>query len=122
MGIRFNTNTWRAPLQLIDSWLPPAPNRAAAPSTWPISLQRFARAGWLGRTNNLPDPAASASRGLTARATARRGCRVRMNPDSDANFTGAPSARMVISGRIGDVCDELERMAAQELKAHAPQS
>jgi hypothetical protein len=24
MGIRFTNNTWRAPLQLIDSWLPAA--------------------------------------------------------------------------------------------------
>ena len=47
MGIRFNTNTWRAPLLLIDSWLPPSFERVGAARSLPQILQRFVRAGWL---------------------------------------------------------------------------
>ncbi len=50
MGIRFTTNTWRAPLQLIDCWLPVQESRATATThPTPRLLQRFAKAGWLRR-------------------------------------------------------------------------
>jgi hypothetical protein len=52
MGKIFNTNTWRAPLQLIDCWLPlptRAPSRPAASAVAVKAMQRFARAGWLNR-------------------------------------------------------------------------
>ena len=42
MGIRFTTNTWRAPLQLTDCWLPVQESRATATThPTPRLLQRF---------------------------------------------------------------------------------
>ena len=52
MGKIFNTNTWRAPLQLIDCWLPLPSERRARPAdsfTAAKTVERFSRAGWLNR-------------------------------------------------------------------------
>ena len=112
MGILFSTSTWRAPLRLIDSWLP-LRNEAPARRAQPHVLQRFARAGWLGRhgaTHNdksSPSPSESSS-DLAAsrpRASVRRG--------GSAEPWGDDS-RIVIAGRIRDVCAELDRLVAME--------
>jgi hypothetical protein len=116
MGIRFNTNTWRAPLLLIDSWLPLAPERAALPRPLSRSLQRFSRAGWMGR-NAAAEPVLPTKVQPLARTNTRRPCRVRLGGDGDGVLAGAPTARVVISGRIDDVCDELARLADLELHA-----
>jgi hypothetical protein len=116
MGIRFNTNTWRTPLLLIDSWLPPSPERASPPRALPKSLQRFTHAGWLGR-NTATNPVLPNSVQPVARTASRRPCRVRHGNEGDGLLSGAPAARVVISGRIDDVCDELARLA--DLESHA---
>jgi len=115
MGLRFTTNTWRAPLQLIDSWLP-APNYHPAPKVAPRVVQLFARAGWLGRS--VSDATAIASSPSSSpEAVTTRPCRVRLvrNPDPTSNCR--TDTRLIISGRISDVCAELERLAAQEHQA-----
>lgn len=117
MGIRFKTNTWRTPLQLIDSWLPP-PAPTGRPQATPKVAQLFARAGWLGRAlsgsattatpHNSPHP-----------VTPSRPCRVRVLRALDTGAACRTDARLVISGRISDVCAELDRLAALEHQAQA---
>jgi hypothetical protein len=118
MGILFNTSTWRAPLLIIDSWLPPrheAPARRAQPAV----LQRFIRAGWLGRRGAAPR--AERSTNLIERtgvqtslaaglAVVRRG--------GSAEPWGSDS-RVVIAGRMRDVCAELDRLVAVEQQQRA---
>jgi len=123
MGIRFNTNTWRAPLLLIDSWLPPSFERAGAGRALPQVLQRFVRAGWLARpTMGAADSHVSAI--ATQRATGNamaRACHVRVLRTADTSGGPRGDGRLVISGRINDVCAELERLAALELQSGSPQ-
>lgn len=112
MGIRFKSNTWRAPLRLIDNLLP---LRSAAPSAVPRkpsrALQLFARAGWL----NLASVPRERATPVAVVATAvPQACGVRVLRSASVGVGGRRDMRMVISGRIGDVCAELDRMAAQE--------
>lgn len=126
MGIRFNTNTWRAPLLLIDSWLPAAPQPSRLPHALPRAIQRFARAGWLGRTP--PATAATEQRSDEMKTvehprqqTATRVSQTRAVRTHTVSGLLRNDARLVISGRIGDVCAELDRLAAIERRATAPQ-
>ena len=110
MGIRFNTNTWRAPLLIIDSWLP---QRAEPVSTRPVpvTVQRFARAGWLGRAaapiaaEPTPAKLASAPGGRLACGPVRR---------AGSKEPWGQDKRLVLAGRVGDVCAELDRLVAME--------
>lgn len=113
MGIRISSSTWRAPLQLIDSWLPaPSPScqtrRTASP--W---LQRFAKAGWLGRTT---PPAEIGPRSSSPLVPPQCPATVRAAPvrivRPPKNVRG--NTRLVITGRMADVCAELDRLAALE--------
>ncbi|MDP3251716.1 MAG: hypothetical protein Q8M77_07375 [Hydrogenophaga sp.] len=121
MGILFSTNTWRAPLQLIDCWLPAAPKRLAPAANEPLAsraVQRFARAGWLGRPVSAP-----ARQGAHATPTKRPentgACRVRVVRAPDPRPAASLGVRLVISGRINDVCAELDRLADQESHSSA---
>ena len=114
MGKIFNTNTWRAPLQLIDCWLPlpnRAPARPAASAVAAQALQRFSRAGWLNR-----EAANGAARQTqhVSEAPASAPCRVRVLRQADVKVVKRPAVRLVISGPINDVCAELDRLAALE--------
>ena len=117
MGIRLNTNTWRAPLQLIDCWLPLQASHTPAPRAMPHFLQRFARAGWLkpaGTPDIPPHPCpASAGRQVTHVSPHSRYVRVHSTPDLSRS-TQASGGRFALSGRISDVCAELDRLAALE--------
>ncbi len=125
MGLFFSARSWRAPLQLIDCWLPEpaaaARNRAEsgprphAPTSVPptsLTVQRFARAGWLGRqaanAPRLDDPTDPAGSACVAGHPERRAGRP---ASAGARRSGA---RVVLSGRMDQVCAELERLAAQE--------
>lgn len=82
---------------------------------------------WLGRNNSLRTPA-HAGKGLAVRAGTPRSM-----PSSNANRAAsrplrvvrvaeplrgpASAGRMVISGRMADVCAELDRLAAVETAA-----
>ncbi len=116
MGILFNSNTWRAPLQLIDCWLPaPALGRTPAANE-PLTsrtVQRFARAGWLGRPAE-PPAKVNASSTLSLSIERQTGCRVHTLRHLDARPPRSHGVRLVISGRINDVCAELDRLADQE--------
>jgi hypothetical protein len=114
MGIRINTNTWRAPLQLIDSWLPAPEHRTSAHRGIPSLFQRFSSAGWLGG-NRVTAPIATTAMSGSAPPVATAPARVRQVQIMQASNGGLRTdARLVISGRMADVCAELDRLAAQE--------
>lgn len=110
MGIRITSKTWRAPLQLIDSWLPlpPCPNKTRKPL--PMLMQRFVRAGWLA--NKPPKQAlpSTPSASVTAVSRSAQSATIRLKHASEPDR----SACLVISGRMADVCAELDRLAALE--------
>ena len=113
MGKLFNTNTWRAPLQLIDCWLPSPAIRKAVAANEPLvtrAVQRFARAGWLGRGAPADTPA------VLRAVPPSSGCapRVRVLRQAESAVAHRAGVRLVISGRINDVCAELDRLADQE--------
>lgn len=111
MGKLFNTNTWRAPLQLIDCWLPSPVIRKAPAANEPIAtqvVQRFARAGWLNRKS------AAISTPPVLRAVPPASTRVRVLRKTDTIAAHRGGMRLVISGRINDVCAELDRLVDQE--------
>ncbi|MBL8390050.1 MAG: hypothetical protein JNK17_17710 [Hydrogenophaga sp.] len=112
MGIRILSKTWRSPLQLIDSWLPaPAPQRTAQRPLGPL-LRSFTRAGWLGRgADTLTCGKATAPSGPISCPASTRPTPNR-TPRTTKVVRGP--ARMVISGRMVDVCAELDRLAALE--------
>lgn len=112
MGIRFKSNTWRAPLRLIDNLLPLRPTAESTMAHKPNrALQLFARAGWLNKSSGSrerPSPVVDAA------AAVPQVFGVRVLRSTGVGMGGRRDMRMVISGRIGDVCAELDRMAAQE--------
>jgi hypothetical protein len=114
MGKLFNTNTWRAPLQLIDCWLPSPAIRQTSAANEPVltrTAQRFARAGWLKRGG------ASASTPAVLRSVppaVAAAPRVRVLQQTGPAAAHRAGVRLVISGRINDVCAELDRLADQE--------
>lgn len=113
MGIRITSKTWRAPLQLIDSWLPspPCPNKSRKPL--PTLMQRFVRAGWLASKPPKQAPAASSNASATTVSRLGPSSRIFLKHSSPADR----SACLVISGRMADVCAELDRLAALERPA-----
>lgn len=128
MGFLFNANTWRAPLRLIDSWLPPTQaSRQRHPASVLAStfssnrtLQRFARAGWLAAmppTAPEPSHGHSASGHATFRSVpaprAEAPAQARRTPRSLTRRSHG-HAQFAISGRMSDVCAELDRLAALE--------
>jgi hypothetical protein len=97
MGLFFQSRSWRKPLQLIECWLPePVQTTRSASVALPAgatptaAVRRFARAGWLGR------PAAN-----------------------EALLRGRHDGRVALSGRIDEVCRELDRLADRETRARA---
>lgn len=113
MGKIFNTNTWRAPLQLIDCWLPSPTIRQTPAANEPLTtraMQRFARAGWLKRGTLASAPAAMRAVHPVASPTPR----VRVLQKAGPTAAQQAGVRLVILGRINDVCAELDRLADQE--------
>ena len=113
MGKLFQTNTWRAPLRLIECWLPEPglPTRQPASITNAL-VDKFSRAGWLkGHAANAPrlDPATNECAALRERANTSR-VRVVWTREQHTRT----SARVVVAGRINDVCAELDRLAELE--------
>jgi hypothetical protein len=114
MGIRFKSSTWRAPLRLIDNFLPALtaqePISAQGPSR---ALQAFVRAGWMNLGVRPSDATIAVPDSKTPKSI--KACNVRVLRASDpASASSCQDMRLVISGRIGDVCAELDRLAALE--------
>lgn len=138
MGLFFSARSWRAPLQLIDCWLP-EPGAASlarqhAQGSMPMrhatgqtsaTVQRFARAGWLGRpAANAPrlddptdphgGPALASQPGGAVQTGQQRGQQKGQHTTQRTAARRSAGARVVLSGRMDQVCAELERLAAQE--------
>ena len=126
MGFRFNKpSSWRTPLQIIDSLLPPQVTVQHAPPLVAHCLRSFQRAGWLGKTRNKIGGVPAAPVDGTGKRTAAAQCtdaraplpvRVIHTPEQPIVLPRRPGARVVISGRMADVCAELERLAAMEAR------
>ena len=105
----FSTEQWRSPLRLIDSLLPAGPaldtRTVARASGWG---KRFAQAGWLGHPEvaqpcTLPTP------------SARVASRCVPSPSRDTRLVVHSHPKgLRISGRVADVCAELDRLAQRE--------
>lgn len=119
MGFRIKTSSWRTPLQVIDNFLPLQPTLVVdgARETSFRNMRAFFKAGWLKGTTNRLVAAANQTRFLPAAAAVAQG-----EPPATAPVRvihghrpmRRQDARVVISGRIGDVCAELDRLAAVE--------
>lgn len=113
MGIHIVSKSWRAPLQLIDSWLPAPTSTCVKRHPAGPAMQRFLRAGWLGKTAKI-----------LSGAKAKNSEELGRTPNS--NLVASPvrlirpgraardGGRLVISGKLIDVCAELDRLAALE--------
>lgn len=123
MGKLFNTNTWRAPLQLIDCWLPLPSDRRLRPTVSANAgqtVQRFARAGWLHR-EAANSPTAKVRPHSTAQAGSPANVRLRVLRQAEAHRSQTRDTRLFLSGSMVEVCTELDRLAAME-QASAPRA
>jgi len=124
MGIRLQNSTWRRPLRTIDCWLPAS---GASPSTWRHLLQQGHQ--WLNVLRKIchnrrqrtieahPAPGHSLRRpGHAAPGEQAPAIKLRVTQRDDLHGRSAGCTRLVISGRMADVCAELDRLAA--LEAH----
>lgn len=125
MGFRINkTSSWRAPLQIIDCFLPRQQASHPAPPVVARCLRSFQRAGWLGKTRKTGGVPAAPADGAGVPPPGTQGAdtqasppmRVIHAPEQPIVVPRRPSARVVISGRMADVCAELERLAAIEAR------
>lgn len=128
MGIRLHTNTWHRPLRTLDCWLPASESSSVAWRHRLLQLgkqcaQIFAHA----RRKQRHQATAADTQRVVGRApeqvpaTPAATPRLRVTRHLDRTGGGTGHARFVISGRMADVCAELDRLAAQEAR-HLPQS
>jgi hypothetical protein len=113
MGFHLVSKTWRAPLRLIDSWLPVPSSRCQPQRITAPLMQRFVRAGWLGRETPYPSRVDAPHPSATEVAQ-KSACDVPPVRVVRPTRSNRESGRLVISGRLSDVCAELERLAALE--------
>jgi hypothetical protein len=106
MGLRFNTNTWRTPLQLLHRWLPASCFNLLSRVGWP---ERNATGSAIGTHSALVG---------THATLVPRPCRVRSVRTINPTTGCRTDMRLVISGRISDVCAELDRLADLERRGY----
>jgi hypothetical protein len=119
MGIRFQANVWRVPLRLINrvlgrrqpSLTASSPMAAPSSSCQPFPPLIRAERPCQAAPQTLTRAAAS------ARLPDRPHCGVRVLRSPPPGAGRRRGMRMVISGRIDDVCAELDRLIAQEQSA-----
>jgi len=126
MGFRIKKpSSWRAPLQIIDSLLPRQEAVQHAPPLVTHCLRSFQRAGWLGKARNKTGGVPAAPIDGAGKLPATTPChdaraplpvRVIHTPEQPIALPRRPGARVIISGRMADVCAELERLAAMEAR------
>ncbi|MES2975232.1 MAG: hypothetical protein V4757_16575 [Pseudomonadota bacterium] len=104
MGIAlFTVSSLFAPLQGLVSWFMPAAPQAVRPCQRPAFRPQSLRAG--------TEPGRAVARTHASRP-------LRVLRVIEANHAPASAGRMVISGRMADVCAELDRLAALEATRH----
>lgn len=101
-----------APLQGLWRWLMPV-----APPREPLPSQRDSRRNELSRDLRVTSSPYT-SRTLLSRPEIRVNRPLRIVRILDNDGSPANVGRMVISGRMADVCAELDRLAACELTLH----
>ncbi len=123
MGFRINkSSSWRTPLQMIDSLLPRQHAIQPTPPVFARCIRSFQRAGWLGRARQAGATVAVTPKeagndpDMDHAGQVAHPVRVIHTPDQPIVVPRRPSARLVISGRMADVCAELERLAAMEAR------
>lgn len=115
MGIRIHRNTWSAPLQLIDCWLPPARTAAVKPLLLSRVASRFIQAGWLQRPASNDASAQTVPMQKSAAIPVRPVVTRMLRVASHVHSASPADCRVRLSGRLSDVCAELERLSAREV-------
>ncbi|TNF59778.1 MAG: hypothetical protein EP306_10160 [Burkholderiales bacterium] len=121
MGIRLHNSTWRQPLVTLDCW-PPMPKASpeTSPTWWHRCIHGLAQAcrsglSRLGHRVSRDMQAWPPVQRVQAHGCARRGTPALRVTRRSSPLSDAPgNARLVISGRMSDVCAELDRLAALE--------
>ena len=110
-----------APVQALAAWFVPAQSASGRFSP-PAAAQRFNQlalpfASPSHTTARQHQPAAAPAAGIkTDKLSLKKPAsgRIRVVREFDSNVSPACAGRMVISGRMADVCAELDRMAQRE--------
>lgn len=113
-----------APLQALAALLVPAQAASANPPSpsgharQPCRPAKPALPFATGKTSALRRPALAASKPCKAASHPTASSRLRILRQFEPGISPACAGRMVISGRMADVCAELDRMAQREATAH----
>ena len=128
MGIDFSSTSMlsllAAPVQALAAWFIPAQN-IAKPLRTPSRAQRKAQQMVLRFAPSATEvplrPAIAVPIGLPSGKIAPKsssGSQLRIVREFDSAVSPCCAGRMVISGRMADVCAELERMSQRETTTH----
>jgi len=102
-----------APAQTLAAWFVPAPGRSGRSSA-PARAQHANGQLILPFSSVTAHSSRETAQAGKAKPQTRTPSRLRIVREFDANVGPACAGRMVISGRMADVCAELERMAQRE--------
>ncbi|CAN7261718.1 hypothetical protein [Polaromonas sp. LjRoot131] len=102
-----------APVHALAAWFVPAQTRSDRFSA-PARAQRATGQLVLPFSSGAAAAPRESTQACKARPQAPTPSRLRIVREFDANVSPACAGRMVISGRMADVCAELERMAQRE--------
>ena len=123
MGIRLHNNTWHRPLRTLDNWPPmtdvssPRSFQHARRCThWLALVWQRLQSRLTAHRHEQPEPGKPADCPSEAAPAQHPGRRLRVTRRDEVSGRGPRGARLVISGRMADVCAELDRLAA--LEAH----
>jgi hypothetical protein len=103
-----------APVQALAAWFVPAQQSRSSRFSTPMRAQRAAGQLALPFSSGPAAVPREATQTGKARPHNPTPSRLRIVREFDANVGPACAGRMVISGRMADVCAELERMAQRE--------
>jgi len=111
MGLHTTPLTWRTPLQGFNRWL-----ARSAPALWRlIGTDRSGyRSDYRSDASQAMAPGHAGAHHPVSALHVPRTCRVRQVHYTDTASGRCTQTRLVISGRISDVCAELDRLAARE--------
>lgn len=100
-----------APVQVLAAWFVPS-QRISSKFSVPAGAQQFPQ--------QLGLPVSSGSATKSGKISSKKPAfhRLKVVREFDSGASPACAGRMVISGRMADVCEELERMAHRETAAH----
>ncbi|WP_332777725.1 hypothetical protein [Polaromonas sp.] len=110
-----------APLQALAALLVPAQAASASPPSPSGHARQPCRPVppfTTGKASALRRPVLAASKPCKAASHPTASSRLRILRQFEPGISPACAGRMVISGRMADVCAELDRMAQREATAH----